>query len=115
MDKNLITPCGIYCRECPAYGATRAGDPSKLAEVAAQWSTDEMKFGADNVVCDGCHGPRTYKWCMECPTRACSLEKGYRTCAECGDYPCDKLNEAWKMRGDEGVKVKANLDILRAR
>ncbi len=62
IKAEKIGYCGIKCDECPAYLATKEDDASKLAEVAKQWSSDEMAFTAEDVVCDGCQGPRVFKW-----------------------------------------------------
>lgn len=115
MEEKLISVCGIDCGECPARIATMEDDVAKLAEVAKQWTTDDMPLNAEDVVCDSCHGPRLFKWCTQCPTRACAVEKGNHTCADCEEYPCDKLNESWKMLGESAETFKANLDEIRGR
>jgi len=110
---RLIVFCGLDCTECPAYNATKEDDAERLVELAKQWSTLEMRFEAGDLFCDGCHGPRTFKWCGECPIRLCGLELGLENCAQCGDYPCEKLEEAWGRVGDGAAAQRANLEGLR--
>lgn len=112
-NTEKIGYCGIKCGGCPAYLATKKDDASKMAEVAKQWSSDEMSFTPEEVVCDGCQGPRVFKWANECPPRICRVEKGHHTCADCGEYSCEKLESAWKVMGENGEAAKKNLDGLR--
>jgi hypothetical protein len=113
VEGKKIAYCGIDCGGCPAYLATKEDDASKMAEVAEKWSSDEMPLTAKDVVCDGCQGPRVFKWANECPPRTCGVEKGLITCADCGDYSCEKLENAWKMMGENGETAKGNLEDLR--
>lgn len=63
---ELVSPCGIYCGECPRY-----------------------KKGK----CPGCKELETATWCK---VRTCTKERGYHTCAECSEYDdvqaCGKFN-----------------------
>jgi hypothetical protein len=113
VKTEKIGYCGINCGGCPAYLATKEDNASKRAEVAKQWSSEEMSFTADDLVCDGCQGPRVFKWAKECPPRTCGVEKGHNTCADCGEYSCEKLESAWKMMGENGDAAKENLESLR--
>ena len=72
-----------------------------------------MKFEAGDLVCDSCHGPRTFKWCGECPIRLCGLDQGLESCAQRGDYPCEKFEEVWGRVGDGAAVQRANLERLR--
>lgn len=107
--------CGINCSVCPAYLATQENDTEKLAEVAENWSSEELELGAEDVVCDGCKSERIMSWANNCTTRVCGLEKGVENCAQCGEYLCEKLEKHWENLG-EGTKeaCKATLDELAA-
>ncbi len=50
------------------------------------------------------------KFCETCQVRQCGMEKNVSNCAYCGDYPCDKLNEVWKMF--ESGEAKKILDMI---
>ena len=110
---SLIVFCGLDCTECPAYNATKEDDTERLAELAKQWSTPETRFEVRDLICDGCHSPRTFKWCGECPIRLCGLDRGLENCAQCGDYHCEKLEEAWGRVGEGAAAQRANLEGLR--
>ncbi len=89
MKKHpLIGCCGISCGLCPRF-QSRA--PSR---------------------CSGC-GPDAH--CSYCPVfRCCSLKRNYETCADCPEYPCDKI-AAWSD-GDSFVSHRnclLNLDTIK--
>ena len=64
---KVIGACGLVCSNC---GALRHGR------------------------CGGCHSEKPMFSC--CPVKACTIEKGYATCADCTAFPdlkqCRKLN-----------------------
>lgn len=64
--QELVAACGLYCGECHRY-----------------------KKGK----CPGCADNVKASWCK---VRTCTAERGYRTCAECRDFPdvqaCRKFN-----------------------
>ncbi|UCH57931.1 MAG: DUF3795 domain-containing protein [Candidatus Bathyarchaeota archaeon] len=111
--ERMIVFCGLDCTECPAFNATRENDTARLGELAKEWSSPEMSFEPQDLICDGCYGPRLFSWCNQCDIRSCAIEKSLKTCAECDMYPCEKLTKIWKGMGDSGVRQKANLDQLR--
>ena len=65
-DKNLVAFCGLYCGACKAY----------LKEK-----------------CPGCRDSAKRSWCK---VRACCLEHGFASCADCKEFPdpadCRKFN-----------------------
>jgi hypothetical protein len=65
-DANLTAYCGLYCGACGAYRRER---------------------------CPGCHENKRAGWCK---LRACCIEHGYSTCADCqivaDPRDCKKFN-----------------------
>lgn len=108
----MIACCGIECSGCPALLATMADDDQKRAETAAQWS---QEFGADitaeMINCTGCtaDGAKFIHCEQGCKIRACCLERNFKTCAECGDYACEQLEEFFGMVPG----IRENLEKLR--
>jgi hypothetical protein len=86
--------CGPKCTQCPAYEATRSGDPKQLAAVAAEWSQALGKEVApEDIVCDGCrveNGRKSAYW-QTCEIRLCAHERGHDICAACEQCPCEKI------------------------
>ena len=82
-----IACCGIDCGLCPTYYTK---GPSK---------------------CPGCGGPSFSIKHPSCSILSCCVKKnGYETCAECKDYPCEKLKN-WD-KGDSFVTHKKSLQNL---
>ncbi len=67
-DVALVARCGLYCGACKAYLGSK---------------------------CPGCHANARATWCT---VRACCLERGIATCAECTDFDdprkCRKFDNA---------------------
>jgi len=116
MKSADYTFCGLDCNECVVYKATQQGNMLKLRETAAKWSEEENRvYEAEDLLCDGCHSDRLSKYCTICEVRKCGLELALRTCADCGEYPCDKLRAEWgNWTEADPQAAKETLDNLRA-
>ena len=109
MSEQILSYCGIDCSVCPAYIATQADDIEKLTSLAGEWFEGSTDYSI--VVCDGCKGDdRIMKWCGECPTRTCAIERELANCAYCTNYGCEKLLKVFEMSAD----AKAKLEHIRA-
>jgi hypothetical protein len=112
MTTTLIAPCGLDCAQCDAYKMTQTNALEAQAELLAKWRIEynapDMTIAA--VTCDGClAGERHGGYCSACPIRACALEKGLTSCAECDQYACEKLQGFFQM----APHAKENLERLR--
>ena len=99
MEDRLVSMCGLVCTDCGAFKATKANDTDAALRVAAEWS---QQFHVDvklhHVWCEGCTRPgRKCAHCGECEIRACGLQRGFSTCADCGDFPCERLQGFFAM------------------
>ena len=109
MSQQMLAYCGIDCAACPAYLATQTNDIEKLTSLAQQWFDGATDYTI--ILCDGCNSNgRIMKWCSDCPTRACAIERELVNCAYCDDYGCEKLLKVFSM-SDEPRK---NLERIRA-
>ena len=109
-----IAPCGLVCSRCDAYRATQENSPEKLELVAASWrklnSCDDIK--AEYLPCDGClnaTGRKSYFCANMCEIRRCVVEKKKRSCSDCPEYPCDKLNAFFKSAPEGQAKAMQKL------
>ena len=89
MDRNIVY-CGLDCAKCPVYITTKNNDEELRKKTAEQWGMDVEKLYCE--MCN-CEDGQVFEWCEQCPIRACARERGFTTCAECPDYPCDKMAE----------------------
>ena len=85
MTRPLSAVCGLFCKACTVYIATRE-DPERLKAIATRFgvSPDEMH-------CEGCRSNRRSIVCRSCEFTACAVEKGVAFCNACDTYPCDNL------------------------
>lgn len=109
--ERLISACGLNCATCECREATLSGDMERKADIAVRWSKNyDANLTADDISCVGCTEEGTrFKWCDNCPIRACAVGKGYKTCAECADFPC----ETNKFIIENVPDARANIESLR--
>lgn len=111
MEK-MIAHCGIVCTECPGFIATQKDSDEERKNVAELWSkmyNAEVK--PEDINCDGCltTNGRLIDYCKICEIRKCALEKGFKNCAYCSQYICERLDDWFKKVPEakgtlEGVK-----------
>ncbi len=113
QEKERIAYCGINCSTCPAYVATQKEQDSVRIKIAELWSDKDHHYEACEITCKGCHEPwgKKFRHCKECQVRACAREKLYDTCAECSDYPCNKLEDLFQTLDKKISRI--NLDLLK--
>ena len=90
IEANMLAPCGLNCLLCYRH------------------------LGKNP--CPGCRArlsePDTYQ--RKCVMRACVLERGYFSCADCGERPCKRV-KAFGKRYREGYGVDLAADAVRLR
>jgi len=109
--KDIISACGLDCFSCECRIAYLAGDEAKKAEIATSWSKRyQTELSREDIKCDGCmEGKVHFNWCDRCPIRSCVVKKGYQSCAECPDFPCE--NNSWLY--EQVPAAKAAIEKLR--
>lgn len=111
--KEMTAYCGLQCRECGAFLATRDDDDRKREEVAELWSEQyHADIKPEDINCEGCKskGSCHFQYCDICEIRLCARKRKIANCAFCDEYPCGKLEEFFKM----APQSKVCLDALRA-
>ncbi len=102
--KQIVARCGFRCDECMAYAANNRSRDDQ-ARVASAWSKYfGLKISPEKIRCNGCFGERCAEYDLpesSCAVRACVTERGMNTCADCYDYPCEKIES--RMNGVEEV------------
>jgi len=89
-DRRLMAPCGLYCGTCGVYIAHRDGN-TKFRDVLAHL------YGSrpEETACLGCMQPEPpeclYGFCQNCVIRDCVKERGFSSCYQCDDWPCDAV------------------------
>jgi len=97
MEK-IIAYCGLICNECPAFIAAKNNDEEQKIKLAQEWSSPDYQIEPEEINCTGCRADAkvVFKFCRECEIRRCGMEKAYDNCAYCDEYPCSKLEPAFK-------------------
>lgn len=84
INKDVLAPCGLYCGVCGILMAHRDNN-SKFKEILAGF----YGVSPDEIACKGCLSDERFKLCEECQIRSCTEGKNYEGCHQCGDWPCD--------------------------
>ncbi len=109
-DSSTMAACGLECRTCPLRLAP--SDPDAARTVVAWFQGQGWLAegeGMEQVLerrmyCTGCHGARNTHWSADCWILACCVDRrGHDHCAQCEDFPCDRLVE-W-AQGNEGYAI----------
>lgn len=87
MNEERMAYCGLYCDACSVYIASQF-NKERLQVIAGK-----MNVPVEEMHCNGCKSDIISKHCKTCNIKACCTEKGFQSCAECADVPCDILKE----------------------
>lgn len=116
---DMMATCGLDCAACSIrtvpFDETAArealpwsrkmgllGDADGVPEALAKW-----------LICEGCHRGRTRHGSADCWIVACCVDgRGLRHCAQCTDFPCDRLVE-WSARDRSYAEALTRLRALR--
>ena len=101
INKETISPCGLYCEVCGVYQAT-VNDDQKMKEKFAK----AYNVKIEELACRGCRSNQVFVFCRVCKIKSCAEEKTYEGCYQCDEFPCEHI-EAFPV--PEGKK-----NILRA-
>lgn len=89
-DRRLMAPCGLYCGTCGVYLSHR-DDNTKFRDILARL----YGTAAEETRCKGCmqeDPPEClYGFCENCAIRDCVHGKGYYSCHQCDDWPCEHI------------------------
>ncbi|MEW6261671.1 MAG: DUF3795 domain-containing protein [Thermodesulfobacteriota bacterium] len=108
----MISCCGLFCHECPAFLATVNDDAAARAKTAEEWSRlYRSDFKPEDINCRGCRseGQVLFNYCRVCEIRRCVLERGMENCGRCPDYACERLTGFFQM----APEARTNLERIR--
>jgi hypothetical protein len=111
---KLIAACGLDCHPCECREAYLAGDEDRQADIATRWSGHyKTELTAKDIACEGCmEGGAHFAWCHECPIRTCAVRKGYKSCAECVDFPCENNQWLYEHVPTAKATIEATIESL---
>lgn len=89
-DKALMAPCGLYCGTCGVYIATRDKNEKFRATLGKLYGTRP-----EETECLGCMQAdppqKLYAFCKACAIRECVRARGFYSCHQCDQWPCEKI------------------------
>jgi len=83
-DLKLIAPCGVFCGVCP-YKTKDERLKEKLSK--------SIGIKPEQIVCEGCRSDLPLFFCKSCKIKSCVQKKEIESCAECNDYPCERIEK----------------------
>jgi len=88
-DDNMIGYCGYNCYLC----AARSDDVYIRQKMVDTWRKylGHENYTAENVACEGCKSKGDKIADKNCKARPCARDKGLESCAQCDDFPCNKV------------------------
>lgn len=102
-NKELMAPCGLYCGTCGVYIATRDGNDKFKQALGNIYGTQP-----EETQCLGCMQPdpprNLYGYCKSCGIRTCIRKKGFYSCHQCDQWPCDMIQNFGIATGDRVMK-----------
>ena len=115
INPDFTAPCGLYCGVCAIYMAHRDNNQKFKERLANLYKggisgkgilPNSVQLTADDIQCDGCLSDNRFMHCRQCAIRACTRQKGYTGCQECGDFPCEHI-ENFPMTVGKKVILRA--------
>lgn len=94
FDMKMLAYCGLYCEQCSCRAAFASGDWAHLEHFPATYKKERPNLS--DYDCGGCKGRSL---CGACDIRDCAAARRLDSCADCGDFPCGRIEEF----GNDGV------------
>ena len=112
VNRDLMAPCGLYCGVCGVYIATRDRNEKFKAIMGNLYG-----LKPEEAECIGCVQPdppqKLASLCKLCTIRDCIKSKGYYSCHQCEEWPCNIIE---KFNISTGLRVmKRTIPIWRAK
>jgi hypothetical protein len=96
VNESYLAPCGLYCGVCAILYATKE-DNQKFRELLLGVYQGKLpgseNLTAEDIRCEGCLSDNPFVYCKHCAIKDCTREKGYAGCHECGEFPCQLIQE----------------------
>jgi hypothetical protein len=70
VQKEYLSPCGMYCSVCAVRAADRDNDQELKEQLAPIFGVKP-----EQVTCEGCRSEKTFQFAKVCAIRACAGEK----------------------------------------
>jgi hypothetical protein len=95
--------CGHDCSRCLVYLST-INDDAAMREESFQFYNGKIPL--EKIRCMGGRSDDIFEACLECPFMKCCEERGYYSCKECPEYPCETLAPFIEKNVNKVLQVK---------
>ncbi|NMB79866.1 MAG: DUF3795 domain-containing protein [Methanomicrobiales archaeon] len=110
---TMTAPCGLDCFNCPVHLAQSDEEIRKRIMKNTGVSYDDAACGGCRSVNGVCPLGRKHG-AKQCETYSCVMAKGFETCADCSDLPCNKLQPLENLPAGVPHNLKVyNLALIR--
>ena len=96
-DRRIIAACGNDCSVCPRYVAHPYEKTNEELSCTAELWTEigyrDHIVSNEEIACTGC---KPENWCRYHVVKCCE-DKGIKTCAECGEFPCANMQDCFSV------------------
>lgn len=100
--------CGINCETCKLYQASKFKSNKLLYKLAEEWGNlYNRTFELEKLKCFGCKSDVVFELCNKCQIKLCNIERRIKTCTECSEYPCERIQQfiEWQKKEKTGVEM----------
>lgn len=104
---EIVARCGFRCDQCMAFAGNNHSLEDRV-KVASAWAKYfGLKISPDKIRCNGCWSEVHAGGDLpeaSCGIKGCVIERGMNTCADCFDYPCERIES--RMDGIEEIILR---------
>jgi len=92
VNKELLSPCGLYCGVCRVYVAHRDNDVEFKKELLPIYKAYGAKT-IEDIACTGCLSDGIiFPFCQSCLIKVCIKNKKIEGCRQCEEFPCEIIH-----------------------
>jgi len=105
INKDLLSPCGLYCGVCRVYIAHKENDIEFKQELLPIYKAYGAK-SVEDMACEGCLSDGIhFPFCRSCTIKDCIKNKGIEGCHQCDGFPCDII-EKWPSKPGKEIILR---------
>jgi hypothetical protein len=102
INPDFLAPCGLYCGVCAIHIAGRDNNQKFKESLVKLYQggvpgkgtlPGSDKLTPESIHCQGCLSGDPFVYCRQCEIKDCTREKGYAGCHECGEFPCEYIDD----------------------
>ena len=88
FEPDQLAYCGLYCLGCSFKVAYETQNRAYLLHHQSH-NMQRKELPLEQLYCGGCKTEQTL--CGPCELRDCAQNQDLISCADCGDFPCEKI------------------------